>query len=293
MTASLVGTTLSIDRWDDTSERAVAAGGYELLQLISGTETWVDLRFLAPYSAVVRHLRVSWLLRSCKGLDLLTELCSLNLGDRPPTPIRSLASLKCLRSCKMGWAKRIDGRAFFALPELREVSLLGYSADDCSDIGLATNLNSLTLRHSRLRSLVGIASCKDLQCLDGVERCARLRILDVQRGSPLAGVADTLSKLGGLEEVYLEGDFEVEHMRWLGQNPRMTSLRSDAVVTNIDWVNVFESPMLREVAFRYQPGVLQGNREILDAGTSLGRPLKWIERGGTRKRPWVELHFAN
>ncbi|KAB2841039.1 MAG: hypothetical protein F9K47_12235 [Burkholderiales bacterium] len=164
-------------------------------------------------------------------------------------------------------------------------------------------MKALTLRHSKLLSLKGIETCsqleelrllrvKGLRSLDGVEHCTQLRILEIDRGSAPVGVADVLCRLEGLEEVYFEGDFVLEHLRWLVRNRQMRSFRSDAVVIDVDWTKVFESPLLREIAFRHQPGALQRDTDIAQIAASFGRPLKWVEHGGTSKRPWVELHFV-
>lgn len=276
----------------------------DLLQLVNGGTMWQDLRLLVADRAEVTRLRVSGLIHAFKGLEQLCELVELDLEDYAPSPVRDFSPLQQLTVCKMGWYPKLDAAAFFSLPRLSEVSLLRYRAQDFSSIGLAKRLKVLRLRWGHVKSLRGIEGCshleelrlthlRGLESLEGIESCNDLRVLELESRGPLRDVHLTLGRCRGLKEVLLEGTFELPDLGWIALNPALERFRSDVAVLNVDWQSAFSAPALHELAFRYQPNSLQDDSSILAAGECAGRRIAWLEHGGTKGAPWIEVHFRD
>ena len=302
MTTIDIGGTLSVDRPDAMAIDRIARGGFELLQLVNGGEEWSTLEFLAPHRQKVRRLRISGLFKRFTGLDQLTELAELDLGDAPPDPMRDFSALCKLESCKLAWTSKILAETFFALPRLSKLFLLRYRHTDCSQIGLAGQLKVLELTQPRLSSLGGLDGCTSLEALkmiqvrglfslDGIERCPSLRVLDIEQGSAFKDAAGSLQRCSSLEEVLLDGNFEISNLGWMRSNPRIAKFRTDAVVLDVDWHVLFGLPGLHEIAIRHVPGALRSDDDIKEIARSFGKQVQWIEHGGTRRAPWVEVHF--
>lgn len=297
-----IGGTLSVDRLDEDAKRHISDDTYDLLQLVNGGEIWNDLQFLIPYARKIRKLRISGIFNNFAGLDKLTELSHVNLEDCEPRPVLDLSPLSKLQSCKMGWSPRIIGSAFFSIPELQHVSLFKYAAQDCMEIGLADKLRSLILRHGSLGSLIGISGCEPLEelrlikmkglvLLEEIAKCRALRILEIEKGAAFIDISASLEKCSSLMEVLLDGDFEISCLSWLNANTKMTRFRSDAVVLDVDWTCIFEAPKLFEISFKHRPGMLQTDDEIKKIANHSGKQVQWIEHGGSRRAPWIEIHF--
>ncbi len=277
-------------------------GDFDLLQLVNGGEVWLNLRFLAPYVHKISRLRVSGICDSFAGLDALTGLVHLDLDDYDPAPVFDFSPLKNLEFVRMGWSSKMMVSQFFSIPRLREISLLGFKAVNCEGIGAASKLRTLKLRHSTLESLEGLAGCESLEelrliavkklpSLNGIEGCKALKVIEIEKGSILENVDESLQKCTALTEVLLVGKFEVATLQWIRTNPMIRRFRSDAVVLEIDWNVLFGAPELREIAFTHIPDVLPTDDEIKKIAHSQGKHLQWIEHGGTRRVPWIEFHF--
>ncbi|MFZ6732651.1 hypothetical protein ACO0LG_12070 [Undibacterium sp. Ji42W] len=295
--------TLSISGTDENSVRRISEFKFDLLQLVNGGEIWHDLRFLIPFKNNIKKLRVSGIFNGFLGLEMLSELTQLDLEDYPPLPVVDLSSLIELRICKMGWSPKIFGERFFSIPVLEEISITRYRGVNCVEIGLAKKLRHLKLRHGKLESLNGIEGCSLLEemrfikvtgltSLDGIAACKALRVIEIEKGSVIENIAESFFGCSNLTEVFLEGDFEIANLSWIEKNPNMTKFRADAVVLNIDWHKLFGAPKLDEIAFRHIPNALCSDDEIKDIAKSQGKKIQWIEHGGIRRLPWVEIHFA-
>lgn len=298
----MIGGILSIDRPDEEAISRISQGDFDLLQLVNGGEIWHDLQFLVPHRRKIHGLRVSGIFDGFRGLNELTELVHLNLEDYSPNPVLDLSSLTKLQNCKMAWSPKIVGNAFFSIPALRDISLMKYRGRSCAEIGLAKGLRRLTLRHAKLESLNGIAGCelleelrliqvKGLSSLAGIEACKALHVLEIEKGSRLPDVAESLQQCSSLTEVLLDGDFEVTHLAWIQANPQMTRFRTDAAVLDINWDALFGAPRLSEIAFKYVPHTLLPDDEIKAIATSHSKHVQWVEHGGTKRSPWIEIHF--
>jgi hypothetical protein len=301
MTISKTGGKLSIDRLDPQAITALE-GEFDFLQIVNGGEVWKDLYFLGPYAHKVKGLRVSGICDGFAGLNALTQLAQLDIDDYPPDPVVDFSPLVHLATVRMGWSSKMKAVPFFSLPCLQEVDLISFKAMDCNNIGLANRLLKLQLRHGSLESLDGLGGCtvleelrlksvRKLTSLHGIERCKELKVIEFVKGSVLQHIDESLSELSGLTEVLLEGKFDVPTLGWIRHNPLLARFRSDAPVLDIDWSALFGAPHLWEVAFVYQSGALPPDEEIKSMASMHGKTLHWIEHGGTRKVPWIELHF--
>lgn len=292
---------LSIDRLDAQAITALE-GEFNFLQLVNGGEIWQDLRFLSPYARKIWRLRVSGICDSFAGLEELTQLRHLDLDDYVPAPVFDFSRFVHLEFVRMGWSAKMMTAQLFSLPQLREISLLSFKAPNCDAIGLAGKLQKLKLRYSAVDSLDGLGACKALEelrltsvkkltSLNGIEACPALKLIEIEKGPELARVDESLQKCTALTEVLLGGKFEVATLAWIRANPMMRRFRSDAMVLDIDWNVLFGAHDLREVAFIHAPGVLPGDDEIKTLAGDHGKNVQWIEHGGTRRAPWIELHF--
>ena len=302
MTSVKVGGTLSVDRPDEDAVTRILQDDFDLLQLVNGGVVWHDLQFLSPCKQKIRRLRTSGIFDGFRGLETLTDLVHLNLEDYSPDPVFDFSPLAKLEFCKMGWSPKIVGKAFFSIPNLREVSLLKYKGHDCAEIGLAKKLRCLELRRGMLESLDGIAGCssmeelrlfqvKGLSSLAGIEKCRSLKVIEVEKGSVLTNVAQSLRQCSALTEVLLDGGFELADLGWIKANSGMTRFRSDAIVLDVDWHALFGATKLLEISFRYAPHALQSDDEIKAIAATYGRHVQWIEHGGTKRSLWLEVHF--
>jgi hypothetical protein len=167
---------------------------------------------------------------------------------------------------------------------------------------LAKKLRVLKLRHSKLESIEGIDACemleelrliqvKGLSSLGEIGACRSLRVIEIEKGSKFVDIAESLTQCSKLTQVLLEGDFEIADLKWMRSNPNMIRFRTDAVVLDVDWNLLFGLAKLREIAIKHIPGTLQSDEEIKAIAGSHGRDIQWIEHGGTRRSPWVEIHF--
>ncbi|HEY5994116.1 MAG TPA: hypothetical protein VIU46_05885 [Gallionellaceae bacterium] len=295
--------TLSIGRFDHDAVRQLSAGNYDLVQLVNNGLEWADLEFLSAYTHKIHRLRLGWgVYNSLAGLEKLTELTYLDLDDLPPDPVYDFSSFSNLQVCKMRWSPKLDQQSFFSLPNLNQVALMWCKTKDCTQIGFAHKLRTLELRFGVVSSLDGLSNCKSLEelriirvkgltSLDEIAKLTHLKTLEIDKGSKFSEVARSLSQCSNLAEVLLEGDFEITDLEWIRKNARLTRFRSDATVQNVDWHAVFNAPALSEIAFAYTPGGLMNDGDIKTIAESCGKPVRWIEHGGTRRRPWVEIHF--
>jgi hypothetical protein len=93
----------------------------------------------------------------------------------------------------------------------------------------------------------------------------------------LENISESLRKCAALTQVLLVGKFEVASLQWIRFNPMMQRFRSDAVVLEIDWNDVFDASHLNEIAFAHTPDMLPSDDEIKAIARSHGRDLQWIE----------------
>lgn len=301
MAISNIAGKLSIDRLDAQASAALE-GQFDFVQLTNGGEIWHDLRFLSPYAHKIARLRVSGICDSFAGLDALTQLLHLDLDDYVPAPVFDFSPFEKIEFVRMGWASKMKAVPFFSLPHLRDISLLGFKAPDCSNIGLAARLQKLKLRHGAVDCLEGLGGCKSLEelrlisvkklsSLNGIEACPSLRIIDIAKGPELQNIDVSLDRCVGLTQVLLGGKFDVASLAWIRANPMMHSFRSDARVLDVDWHALFGARNLQEIAFIHRPGALDSDEAIKALASTYGKNLHWIEHGGTRAAPSVELHF--
>ncbi len=293
---------ISIGRKDESTMHRLERSEFDLLRIVNGGEIWQDISFLIPFKDKIKKLHVSGIVNGFFGLGELDALTELDLGDYSPSPVVDFSTLSKLGTCKMGWSSKMKGKNFFSIPALEKISLAGYKAENGVEIGLAKRLKCLELRHSRLDNLQGLEGCQLLEelrlirvsgltALDALQTCKALKIIEIDTGSRIENIAASLVHCSNLTQVFLAGDFTLGSLTWVTQNPGLTSLRTDALVSNIDWQILFAAPKLADLALKYEPGSLCTDEEIKNIAKSCGRHIQWIEHGGTRRSPWVEIHF--
>ncbi|MES2040997.1 MAG: hypothetical protein V4495_24535 [Pseudomonadota bacterium] len=294
--------TLSINGIDDPAMRRLADCEFELIQIINGGKVWQDLNFLIPFKDKIKKLRVTGIVNGFLGLDMLNALTELDLDDYFPLPVVDFSTLSQLEICKMGWSSKMQGKNFFSIPRLEKISLARFKAENSEEIGLAKKLKCLELRHGTLGSLRGLEGCcmleelrlikvSGLTSLDGLDACKALKIIEIEASGRIENITACLERFSNLTCVLLEGDFALNSLAWVANNPGLTSLRADVVIPNIDWRTLFSAPKLEDLALKYKPGSLCTNEEIKNIATSCGKHIQWIELGGTRRAPWIEIHF--
>jgi hypothetical protein len=295
---------LSISCLDDEARSVLSEGSFDQLNIVNGGEIWCDLQFLVPYKDRVRKLQTIAAFQSFRGLEQLSELVELSLSDQAPDPIYDFSALTKLQYCCLEWSRKMNGQAFFSLPELRHVSIYLYKSADFSEIGLSKSLRCLDLRYGRVDSLQGLAGCRALEelrlsylrglaSLDGIEACRTLKTIEIDKGALSGDISGSLENLGSLEQVYLYSDkIELADLKWLTSNPGMAILRSSSVVRNIDWHVLFAAPKLYDVLIAHSPGSLPPDEAIKDIASQHGKIVAKIEHSGTRRSPWINIDFS-
>ena len=260
------------------------------------------MKFLVPFKEHVKNLLASGVFNGFAGLDGLTELVCLNLGDYSPDPVFDLSSLGKLEICKMGWSKKISGEKFFSLPKLREVSLFNYKNDDLLEIGATKNLVKLSLRYGSVKQFIGLCNCdkleviniinvRNIESINGIECCRSLKTVDFCNLNVACDISAIFYNCSELINVSVGGSAFFNDLDWIKSNKKVAKIRSDSVVRKIDWEVIFGAPELNEIAFKFVPGNIKTDIEIRAISRANGKNLKWIEHGGTKKSPWIELHF--
>jgi Leucine-rich repeat (LRR) protein len=143
-----------------------------------------------------------------KGLESLTNLHTLNLGNNKITEIRGLENIPSLRKLNLWGNKITEIKGLDALTNLQELDLGGNDITEIKNLGSLRNLQVLVLAANHITEIKGLENLTQLSFVDlsfnpvlkRVKKEIRSKLGSVK--SPLTAVAYCRKRLGlsGIEE---------------------------------------------------------------------------------------------
>lgn len=285
--------------WTAQAISAIEAGGFDELSVNTGE--WKNFEPLMPFVNQVRRLSVTSPVTSFRGIEKLTKLVSLELDDAPNPPL-DILQLRQLECCYLRWHKKYP-KAFFELPRLREITLVGYSDSNCENIGLATGLVELDLRQGAVKSLSGLerlgkmrslslAYMKNLQDVSAVAGLTEMEVLHIEKCPKVMDIA-FVEQFNDLRVLFLDcGSSGFQDLRWLSKFTKLVELLIAVPVQSPDWSVVFAVPKLRDVVINTRPGYKLKDDELIAKATSIGRELTNLVRAGKKDCPAFKFRMS-
>lgn len=199
-----------------------------------------------PVSELELNRGKGWHGGSLEFLSNFPELLALSIIGRTAEsiePIHQLHNLRLLRvlaycknairfhefphliHCGLQW--RPKAVSVFDASGLRVLFVNGFNGSDAQKFGRLTNLESLTILGSPIRSLEGLASLLELRSLrlgdlrqllslSGIENLVRLEKLEINTCRKIR-VIDEISSLAKLRELYLDNMGDIQSLKPLAQ----------------------------------------------------------------------------
>lgn len=286
--------------WSEAAIQQIAADAFDELSINDGN--WGDLRPLIPFADKIKHLRVTSGAMSFKGIESLHKLESVEL-DNAPSPPCDLTALRNLRYCYLKWHKRY-AKDFFALPKLRDVTLLGYTEENCRDISIASKLSSLEITQGGLQSLSGLEEIKELSELSlsylrgltdvtQIRSMLKLEILHIEKCPKVEDVSN-IPKLVHLRELFVDcGGPGFEDVDWLLRFKDLVDLLIAVPVKSPNWQLIASLPNLRNAVVNTHPGYSVPDSEVLAQLRRSGREIRDFIRAGTKKFPGFKFALGS
>ena len=259
------------------------------------------LQPLVPHSAKIKALVLSAVTDSLSGLDRLTNLQVLDLGDISPDRGISLANLPQLWWLRLRWQNSLIPIGTSSFPALRSLSVLDPKSTTAEWVGDLKSLETLELKGGTVGSLVGISAASSLRWLElrRVRGCSdvsplkdvKLRHLRIESSTDLSGLEDALRGQRELEELIVDSPTSFKALEWVEANPKLRELLIKIDPSKVDLTKIVAQRTLHAPSISYPSDQSLTDDQIKAAVQVVGRKLKWIERGGTQKHPWCVIHL--
>lgn len=246
-------TRLVIDGgWSSAADAAVARGGFDRLELQRGE--YPDLQCLAQHKNAINDLWINALCASTSGLESLDQLRKLQLGY-PADKKVSFSSFPHLTDIVLEHWKPYYAGTLFECKNLESLSIDGFTDADCGRIGKLVNLKRLALYKGMVRSLDGLAACRNLLAviashtkkLDDISELSQLpalRIIEFRENLTSLRDIEPVFRISGLRVLDLKGcAATLETVDWLASFVDLTVLMLPKV-KNIRWESLFASKQL-------------------------------------------------
>ncbi|WP_338883008.1 hypothetical protein [Xenorhabdus sp. TH1] len=215
--------TLAVVRseWNKTIEEDILRKGCTEIEFNSA-KGWQGSE-LPPLDAFPDLLGIDILgfnIKSIDSIHVLKRLRSLGIDTYCNTPIR-FENFPDLEICGLEWRKKSD--SLFECRKLKDLFINKYPYDNFKPLQLLTNLKTLRIYNSKLKSLNGIdhlknmtylslANLRGLTSLDGIEHLSKLENLDINTCRKITHI-NQLETLENLKEVFINNCNEIESLK--------------------------------------------------------------------------------
>ena len=268
--------------WTPDSRDAVAAGNYELLRLYA--LDWSDYSPLQDCSSHVHRMSVPYGPDSTAGIDALSNLEQLELGEIPE-PAIDFRLFPKLNKLKFGWGKGMKMQ-FLQSPSLEQLEIHRFKGTDLETLAGLNRLETLTFVVGRVRTLAGAGSLRKLRhvTLDRTSELTDLSALvglDIQTltltGRNKVQSIECVERLSSLESLYLDvPKLRCGNLAWVAQLPLLQSLTLTSPIDHLEWKTFAQHPNLRQVVLQQIEESPPSESEIRQFFGSCHRSVKEI-----------------
>ena len=249
----------------------------------------------------VKQLTLNAIDISSEGIETFINIEMLKL-DEPLYPLIDFNLFKNLDNIKISWDSKYK-TDFFSSQKLKKMFIRFLSHNDCEHISKASNLHSLSIVQSKLKTLKGIQKLKSLKNLlitdnrrlediSSLEKLPNLETLYICNCPKLKNV-DSIKALKNIRKIELLNMKNViwKDLNWIENLKELEYFNNECEVKKIEWSKVLSLNNIIELSTNTYNGCDISDNELFLKSKNNLKTLVNIERFPTKQKPTICFNF--